>query len=270
MKLKEIEKLLMAGIVAALDASEEILEVYGLDDFGIEVKEDNSPLTIADKRSNAKIEQQLKKTGIPILSEEGEKQAFNERKKWKTLWVVDPLDGTKEFVKRNGEFTINIALVQNNRPIIGVIYVPVKGVLYFAAEDYGAYKLNIVPGGIAISGIKSLVAKATKLPSVVDKEEYVVVGSRSHMSNETHEFINNLQKKHDRIKIVSAGSALKLCLVAEGVADIYPRFAPTMEWDIAAGHVIINEAGKKVLIHNSNVELMYNRENNVNSWFIAC
>ncbi len=269
METKELERLLKVGIVAALEASKEILEVYGLDDFEVEVKEDNSPLTIADKRSNVRIEQHLKKTGIPILSEEGEKQPFKERKKWTTLWVVDPLDGTKEFVKRNGEFTINIALVQNNRPIIGVIYVPIKEVLYFAAENYGAYKLKIDSGGEEVSGIESLVTKAIKLPSVMDKEEFVVVGSRSHMSVETHEFINKLKKSHDRIKMVSAGSALKLCLVADGVADIYPRFAPTMEWDIAAGHVIANEAGKRVVVHSSGEELEYNRENLVNPWFVV-
>ncbi|HIA35722.1 MAG TPA: 3'(2'),5'-bisphosphate nucleotidase [Flavobacteriales bacterium] len=269
METEELKRLLKVGIVAALEASEEILEVYGMDDFQVEVKEDKSPLTIADKRSNARIEQHLIKTGIPILSEEGEKKSFNERKEWETLWVVDPLDGTKEFVKRNGEFTVNIALVHNNRPVLGVIYVPIKETLYFAAENYGAYKLNINSGGKEVSGIESLVAKATKLPSVMDKEEFVVVGSRSHMSVETHEFINKLKKSHDRIKLVSAGSALKLCMVAEGVADIYPRFAPTMEWDIASGHAIANEAGKRVVVHSSGNELEYNRENLVNPWFVV-
>ena len=140
MKREELENLLEIGIAAALEASEEILEVYGMDDFSVEIKEDNSPLTIADKRSNARIEKHLKQTGIPILSEEGDEPPFYERKGWETLWVVDPLDGTKEFVKRNGEFTVNIALVHNNRPIIGVIYNPLAQDLYYSEFGLGSYK----------------------------------------------------------------------------------------------------------------------------------
>jgi len=268
-KRDNLERLVVIGVDAALKAGEEILEVYAMDDFGLEIKQDKSPLTLADKRSNTKIEGILKSTGIPILSEEGGEYSFKERKQWKELWVVDPLDGTKEFVKKNGEFTVNIALVQNNKPILGIIYVPVKKNLYFAAKGCGAYKIDEIIKIDEFSEYKDLISKAIKLPSVKNKKEFVVVGSRSHMSEKTQEFINCLAQAHEKIQIVSAGSAIKLCLVAEGKADVYPRFAPTMEWDTAAGHAIANESGKRLTVYPSGYDLEYNRENLVNPWFLV-
>jgi len=268
MELADLKKYLLISIIAAKNAGAEIVKIYN-SDFDVELKDDKSPLTLADKQANKKIEEFLFKTGIPILSEEGKKVSYEKRKNWEILWVVDPLDGTKEFVRRNGEFTVNIALVQNNRPILGVIYVPIKEELYFAAQGIGAYKIDSKLEGSEISGIDNLIEQATKLPSVTEKENFVVVGSRSHMSIETQDFINDLYRTHDKVEVVSVGSAIKLCLVAEGVADVYPRFAPTMEWDTAAGHAIANESGKRVIAHPSGNELEYNRENLVNPWFIV-
>ncbi len=250
----QIEELLNIAKKAAVLAGEEILKIYNSEDFFIEYKDDKSPLTIADKKANAIIEKYLIKTKIPILSEEGKHSDYRERKRWNKLWIVDPLDGTKEFIKRNGEFTVNIALIQDDSPILGVIYVPVKKILYFASEK-GAFKKS---GDII-----------QKLPVNKKKKKYVAVGSRSHMSEETQDFFDKLKENHGEIEIVSMGSSLKICLVAEGIADVYPRFAPTMEWDTAAGHAIAKFAGKKFIDYSTMQEMKYNREKLLNSWFIV-
>ena len=194
------------------------------------------------------------KTNIPILSEEGKLTEYKERKNWKLLWIVDPLDGTKEFVKRNGEFTVNIALVKNGKPIIGVIFVPVKGWLYYASSN-GSYR--------------EIDEKKVKLPLENKSINFKVVGSRSHQSPETKEYFDDIRKRKKNVEIVSMGSSLKICLVAEGSADVYPRFAPTMEWDTAAGHAIAKHAGKKLIDLKTNQEMVYNRERLTNNWFIV-
>jgi 3'(2'), 5'-bisphosphate nucleotidase len=238
---------------AALKAGEKILQIYG-EDFSVTYKEDKSPLTIADQQANRIIETFLLKTSIPILSEEGKLIDFKDRKNWELLWIVDPLDGTKEFVKRNGEFTVNIALVKNGKPILGVIYVPVKGWLYYGSLN-GSYR--------EIGGKKQL------LPLVNKSTNFKVVGSRSHQSQETKKYFDEIKKQEKNVEIVSMGSSLKICLVAEGSADVYPRFAPTMEWDTAAGHAIAKYAGKKVIDLVSKREITYNRKNLKNNWFIV-
>ncbi|MBM78566.1 MAG: 3'(2'),5'-bisphosphate nucleotidase [Crocinitomicaceae bacterium] len=251
-KEKEAE-LLKTAINAAKFGGEEIMKIYA-QEFEVFNKEDNSPLTIADQNANKVIEKLLKETNIPILSEEGKHADYNERKNWKQLWIVDPLDGTKEFVKRNGEFTVNIALVENGVPIMGVIYVPVKNWLYYGYSN-GAFK--------TVDG------KTEELPIKTTRTSMVVVGSRSHPSVETAQYFDELKKKHGQIEIVSMGSSLKICLVAEGKADIYPRFAPTMEWDTAAGHAIVNYAGKTLLDVGTSQEMIYNRKQLRNNWFIV-
>jgi 3'(2'), 5'-bisphosphate nucleotidase len=251
-KEKEAE-LLELAISVAKRGGEEIMKVYA-QDFEVFNKEDNSPLTIADQNANDIIENLLKVTNIPILSEEGKHADYIERKNWKQLWIVDPLDGTKEFVKRNGEFTVNIALVENGVPIMGVIYVPVMNWLYYGSSN-GAFK--VVDG------------KTKKLPIKNDRTNTVVVGSRSHPSVETAEYFEKLKKKYGEIEIVSMGSSLKICLVAEGEADLYPRFAPTMEWDTAAGHAIANAAGKTLFDVDTKTAMLYNRKELRNNWFIV-
>ncbi|MCB9189196.1 MAG: 3'(2'),5'-bisphosphate nucleotidase CysQ [Flavobacteriales bacterium] len=239
---------------AAIAAGNEILEVYN-GDIKVDLKDDKSPLTEADRRAHVAIVNYLEKTDIPVLSEEGKSISFEDRESWNKLWIVDPLDGTKEFIKRNGEFTVNIALIENGIPVMGVIYVPVKNVLYYGMKDLGSYKET---GGQVI-----------QLPVKRTSSQFVAVGSRSHMSEETEAYFNELKNEHGDIEIVSMGSSLKICLVAEGIADVYPRFAPTMEWDTAAGHAIAKYAGKKFLDFQTKKEMIYNRKELLNNWFIV-
>lgn len=260
------EKLIEIAINAAYHAGQEILKVYDTA-FNVEHKDDRSPLTLADKRAHEVIVEYLTQTDIPILSEEGRSIEFDERKSWKRFWMVDPLDGTKEFVKRNGEFTVNIALIENGISVSGVIYVPVTGDLYFAISQKGAYKIKSFKSPDA--HIEDYIASAKKLPAEIEIRPYTVVGSRSHKSPETSDYMQDLTIKHGELDIVSMGSSLKICLVAEGVADIYPRFAPTMEWDTAAGHAIAKEAGKEIYDQTTGKTMVYNKENLLNNWFIV-
>lgn len=256
--------LLYSAIEASIEAGREIMKIY-TQDFEVNYKTDQSPLTAADLKSHETIVAKLQATRLPILSEEGKTIDFAVRKHWKRFWIIDPLDGTKEFVKRNGEFTVNIALIENNLPTLGVIYVPVSQKLFFADKTNGSFKVSVGPEYTALG----LTQQATKLPAIKKPENYTVAGSRSHMNAETETFINNLQKKHPQLKIVSKGSSLKLCLVAEGKAQIYPRFAPTMEWDTAAGHAIARYANARVLSYPGLTEITYNKENLLNPWFVA-
>ena len=267
---KEIlKKHLLTAINSSINAGNIILDIYNNKDFEVQIKDDNSPLTIADKQANDKICLDLELTNIPILSEEIKSQDFSERKNWDYLWIVDPLDGTKEFIKKNDEFTVNIALVKNNKPIMGVIYVPVFKTLYFALENLGSFKCEITNTTTEIISIDNLINESIKLPKIDKTRNYTVVASRSHLSTETQLFIDKLKQTHTEIDIISKGSSLKLCMIAEGKADIYPRFAPTMEWDIAAGHAIILMANGTVTVAESKEDVIYNKKNLLNSWFIA-
>lgn len=276
----DFKKILLIAINASLEAGNEILTVYNTS-FSFENKEDNSPLTLADKKSHEIILQHLSNNSdtkdIPVLSEEGSNVPYEVRKHWEYFWLIDPLDGTKEFIKRNGEFTINIALIYQNKPVLGVVYLPVKNILYFSVQEIGAYKLIITENNS--SSIKNYLDKfdlntildfAEKLP-VSDRhsQKYIVVASRSHMNKETGKFNDDLKNKHDEIEIIYAGSSLKICLVAEGKADIYPRLGPTMEWDTAAAHAIVNGAGKNVFDYEGKFELVYNKPDLKNLWFLV-
>ena len=258
-------ELLIKAINASIEGGHAIMDVYA-SDFAVEHKDDKSPLTLADKNCNEVIENHLKGTDIPFLSEEGAKISFEDRKDWEYSWLVDPLDGTKEFVKRNGEFTVNIALIHNGNPIMGVIYVPVKEELYFAMEGLGAYKIT---RNTTIDNLDELVLKSDKLPINYNRDNYVIVGSRSHMSAETEVFFEEMKKKHGNVEVMAVGSSLKLCMVAEGKADAYPRYAPTMEWDTGAGHAIAKYAGFTVKQYNSSEDVVYNKEDLLNPWFLV-
>lgn len=274
---KDLKPWIDAAIVAALDAGKEILEVYGTS-FSVEQKEDRSPLTEADKRAHLAIVQALEKTSLPILSEEGRSTAPAERQQWAYYWLVDPLDGTKEFIKRNGEFTVNIALMKRDGadadasgaavPVGGVLYVPVKDVLYFAWQGGGAYRQEQATTSSALAAYERA-AMSNKLPLSAVRDAYTIVASRSHQSPETEAFIRDMEVKHGSVALTSMGSALKICLVAEGAADVYPRFAPTMEWDTAAGHAIVNEAGRQLLDKSTGAPMRYNKHDLVNNWFIV-
>jgi 3'(2'), 5'-bisphosphate nucleotidase len=266
-------KLLHQTIIASVLAGKEILDVYETK-FSVEYKDDKSPLTLADKMASDKIIQQLKQFAIPVLSEEGVHDSFEVRKNWNKLWIVDPLDGTKEFVKRNGEFTVNIALVEEGLPTLGVIYSPVFKDLYFAATGIGSFKVDgskfaEVENSIEEMSLDQLLNMAKKLPIISDRKNYVVVASRSHMSTETYDHIEALKLKHNDVEIVTTGSSIKMCWVAEGIADEYPRFGPTMEWDTAAGQAILQEANASLIDVETEQPMKYNRENLLNNWFIA-
>jgi 3'(2'), 5'-bisphosphate nucleotidase len=259
-------ELLEIAIKAAIKGAGEILEVYNAD-FDVEFKEDKSPLTLADQRSHTAIMDGLSSTGYPVLSEEGKTIPYETRKNWKRFWLVDPLDGTKEFVKKNGEFTVNIALIENGVPIIGVILVPVTGKLYFAGMDEGAFVTTLE--NLDENAMMHSEKKRIPVPREDSGESYRVVCSRSHLSPETSEYIENLRPRHPKLEFVSIGSSLKLCLIAEGKADLYPRFGPTMEWDTAAGQAIVEISGGFVKESTTHHSLSYNKENLLNPWFIA-
>jgi 3'(2'), 5'-bisphosphate nucleotidase len=255
------------SVLAAIEAGKQILEVYK-QDFAVETKSDNSPLTIADKKSHEVIKAALEATGFPLLSEEGKQLPYDERKDWETFWLVDPLDGTKEFIKKNGEFTVNIALIKNNKPILGVVYVPVTGVLYYGAEGEGSFAVTINEE-VSADNIDGILKSATTLPGTGKPSIYTVVASRSHNTPETEAFIEEKRKEYGEVDMVSSGSSIKLCLVAEGKAQVYPRLAPTMEWDTAAGHGVAKFAGCNVYNYETKNEVVYNKENLLNPWFVV-
>lgn len=261
---------LLVAIKASLEAGKAILKVYNSDNFEIEQKSDNTPLTVADRRSHEIIARHLGQSKVPLLSEEGRDIPFVERHQWEWLWIVDPLDGTKEFIKRNGEFTVNIALVHKQKPVLGVIFVPTKDQLFFAAQNHSAFQAeNVLSLKADELTLEKLLAQAEQLPRSTGREKFAVVASRSHLNDKTAAFIDEQKKKHGDVEVVSKGSSLKFCLVAQGKADVYPRYAPTMEWDTAAGHAIANESGATVLQGNSTEELKYNKENLLNPEFVV-
>jgi 3'(2'), 5'-bisphosphate nucleotidase len=262
-----MNKHLEIAILAALSAGEEIMKVYN-GDIAIEYKEDDSPLTQADTRANTIINSFLKPTRIPIISEENRQIDFEDRKSWQRCWIVDPVDGTKEFIKRNGEFTVNIAYVEKGHPVFGVIYVPATMTLYYGNVVNGeGFKSQLKEHNTNIKEVKDRSSKLN--PKAANSSIVEVVGSRSHMSQETSDFVENLKKSGKEVKIVSKGSSLKFCLVAEGSADVYPRFAPTMEWDTAAGQAICNAVGIDVISQETKKPLLYNKANLLNPWFIV-
>ena len=271
-----METLLYQAIEAAITAGQAILKIYETD-FTVAHKPDQSPLTLADSESHRIIVDRLETAGFPILSEEGRKLPYQERQAWNTFWLLDPLDGTKEFVKRNGEFTVNIALITDGKPVMGVIYVPVADVLYFGTIENGAYKMATVaerlmalvtPDKDKHQRISELCAAAERLP-LPSPERFTVVGSRSHSTPDVDAIVKKLKKRHGDVNLIPAGSSLKICMVAEGRAQLYPRTGPTMEWDTAAGQAIAEAAGAQMVVFDSGEPMRYNKENLLNPWFIV-
>ena len=248
-------KELQIALEAAVKAGENIMEVYNsTESINYEKKADDSPLTIADKKSHNTIIDFLKDTDIDIISEESKSIEYQERKNWEEYWLIDPLDGTKEFIKKNGEFTVNIALIKNNKPHLGIVYCPVKKILYWNDNDKKVFKRE-----------KEETREIKKRKPINENEEGLrVVVSRSHMSEETSEYVNKLT----RPELISCGSSLKFLYIADNKADIYPRFGPTMEWDTAAAHSILNALEINVINLESGRELSYNKENLLNPYFI--
>ena len=248
----DITKLTSIAKMASLDAGKAILSIYQNEDIGLEIKADDSPLTLADKAANEVIMTYLTGTDLPILSEEGKAIPYEERKSWEYFWMVDPLDGTKEFVKRNGEFTVNIALIHKNKPIIGVVYAPVLGWLYWGNELEGSWKQDGDAAAVRLGEIKNQPVKT-------------IVASRSHLNQETQDIID----KYPGAETISMGSSLKFMLVAENKAQLYPRFAPTMEWDTAAAHAILLGINVQVNQILSGSPLRYNKMDLLNPDFIV-
>jgi len=256
-----LNKIDIKDVVAlARKAGEAIMEIYNKD-FEVEFKGDNSPLTDADKAAHNIIECGLKEldkknsTAISLMSEEGKNIPYELRKDWEYFWMVDPVDGTKEFIKKNGEFTVNIALIHDGEPVLGVVYAPAIEEMYWSKKGEGAFKDGQV----------------LPLLSASQRESYKIVASRSHMSDETREFIEGIETDKKK-ELVSIGSSLKICLVAEGVADIYPRLGPTMEWDTAAAHAIVLEASMSMMVYEHGEitsPLSYNKQNLLNPFFIT-
>ena len=268
--MENTKDLLCLAVGAAVEAGRHIMAVYDAPEsqWEVERKADDSPLTRADREAHTAIAARLAGSGLPLLSEEGRHQPYDERCPWGRLWVVDPLDGTKEFLKRNGEFTVNIALVDEGRPVAGVVYVPATATLYFGAEGLGAYRLADYRDE-ATPAWAELTDAARRLPLAEGRTDYVVVVSRSHLSAETEAFIDEARRAHADVRTVPSGSSIKICLVAEGTADVYPRLAPTMEWDTAAGHAVVRAAGGDIVEAGNGATLRYNKRDLTNPYFIV-
>ena len=243
------------AITAALSAGQKIMDVYEHSNkIDFESKSDNSPLTIADKKSHNTIVEYLNRTNINIISEESSIPSFDKRNGWNEYWLIDPLDGTKEFIKRNGEFTVNIALIKNNKPHIGVVFCPVKKILYWNNSRMDVFKKE---NGEEI--------KLNQRKSINESDDNLrVVVSRSHMNDETKNYVDKLKNP----KLISCGSSLKFLYIADNKADVYPRFGPTMEWDTAAAHAILNALNIQVINIETGREVEYNKENLLNPHFI--
>jgi 3'(2'), 5'-bisphosphate nucleotidase len=243
----------------AKKAGDEIMKIYQ-QGFDVDYKKDNSPLTEADIHSNEVIIKNLENLypDIPILSEENKEIPYKTRKNWEYFWLIDPLDGTKEFVKKNGEFTVNIALIYKNMPVLGVIYAPVLDLLYYAQKDRGAFKQE-----------KNKKPQRLPIYNHTNNDTLKVIVSKSHYNQETKEFVDNLKNQYEKIEFINIGSSLKFCLIAEGRADIYPRLAPTMEWDIAAGQSIVEESKGRITKYKTEESIKYNKQNLLNPYFIT-
>ncbi len=246
-------------ITVSVEAGSEIMAVYGTA-FTVTRKADHSPVTDADMRAHKLIVGRLRQRfpEIPVLSEESAHEfPYEARKSWTQFWLVDPLDGTREFIKRNGQFTVNIALINNGRPAAGIVYAPVKRLLYYAANGRAFKRENDQPA--------SALAATAKQPD----NRLTIVGSLSHSTPELEDFVQEQKRRYAEVRFLPLGSSLKLCLVADGTADVYPRMGPTMEWDTAAAHAVVNAAGRKVLRYGTEQELIYNKPDLHNEWFVV-
>ncbi|MDR2651173.1 MAG: 3'(2'),5'-bisphosphate nucleotidase CysQ [Prevotellaceae bacterium] len=271
LKDESMKMLFTSAINAAIRAGAKIMEVYESGDLHIKAKSDLTPLTLADTLAHDEIKSNLALTRIPVISEEGRSIAYDERSSWDLFWMVDPLDGTDEFINRTRDFTVNIALIQNGYPTIGIVYAPAYKRIYFAAKERGSYrKDNIIPDINAQFDYEDVIENSTKLPvHNTNNNNLIVVTSRLHISPDTSDYVNELRKKYPNITVIRRGSSLKMCMLAVGKADIYPRFDITWEWDTAASQIIAEEAGFAVSSVEDGTRLSYNKENMQNPWFVC-
>ncbi len=303
-----LPELALVAARAAVTAGRAVMDVYARD-FDVAFKDDQSPLTDADRSAHQVLMAALRETAIPVLSEESEDISFETRGAWPVLWLIDPLDGTKEFVKRNGDFTVNVALIVGGHPALGMVYAPAHDDLYIGVSGHGAFRGGAAasqaaspaePGRQAVETpepdlsrrwqchhvfLQSLEKLGHDVPGLGDGSPLRVVASRSHGSAATESFVQRLAAEGRPVERVSRGSALKLCMVASGEADVYPRLAPTMEWDTAAAQAVVECAGGRVVVYDDALHaaftergpsalcagrsLTYNRPDLLNPWFVA-
>jgi 3'(2'), 5'-bisphosphate nucleotidase len=269
-ELNSINQYLYIALNAALKAGDAIRKVYFSDQVMVEYKEDLSPITLADRHAHECIEKELETLKLPVLSEEGIETPYEERKDWNYFWLVDPLDGTKEFIKRNDEFTVNIALIEKREPILGVIYSPINGMLFFGARELGSFKRNnCFETEISEQTLAEFITDSSHLPLEWSRKRFSIAVSKSHMNEKTLSFVNSMIAKFSDVETISMGSSLKICLVAEGRADIYPRFGKTMEWDTAAGHAIAQAAGFSFTLPDGESPFRYNKPDLANPNFLV-
>lgn len=262
--MSKLQDYLDIAVTAAIEAGEKTIKYYK-DDLDVLLKDDHSPLTQADLESNEVINYYLNKTELPLLSEENRITPYSIRSEWTNYWLVDPLDGTKEFINKRSDYTVNIALIERNQPLMGIVFAPAKSVLYYGLKGLGSYKVKTDN----YSDSKTLLKNAKKINSGKIHKKLIVVASKSHLSVETKEYISKLEKAAGKCEISSYGSSLKLCMVAEGSADIYPRLGPTMEWDTAASHAVAEFADCFVLGLPDKKPVVYNKQDLLNPWFVV-
>lgn len=264
------EYLLPEQFNAAVRAGAAIMKIYkNSDDYDISLKSDRTPITVADRHAHLTIKESLGRTRIPILSEEGREMLYEERKNWDMFWLVDPLDGTIEFIKRNNEFTVNIALMANNICVAAVVYVPYLQKIYVAEQGAGAYLLTgVAPDSEAAWSDAEIEARRQSLPLPIEPRPFRVAVSRSHRTANTANYIEQMRHEHANLEVVEQGSSYKLCLMAEGVID-YTEGFETYEWDTAAAELVLSEAGGVVRSLPEYQRLLYNKEDLHNPWFVC-
>lgn len=272
MTKEQKEFLLPKAYNAALRAGAAILEVYlGDEEVSVDIKKDNTPITIADRKAHSVIREYLGQTRVPLLSEEGREMLYAERKDWDLFWMVDPLDGTKEFIKGNGEFTVNIALMVDNKPAFGVVYVPYKEKMYFSDPDMGSFRTcGLKADAEAEYTYEQLFGSVELLPVTSQRNTPIHMAiSRSHNTDETFEHVEKMKKRFPDLRVTQQGSSYKLCLLAEGSVDYYIRTSDTYEWDTAAGEAVLSRAGGKLLSLPGHKPLQYNKESLLNPHFVC-
>jgi 3'(2'), 5'-bisphosphate nucleotidase len=265
-------ELFLSAFRAAIVAGKRILEIFNSGDVQVSMKSDNSPISSADKEAHEIIKRLLLNSRIPILSEEGRDMQFEERKAWDILWIVDPLDGTRQFIQKREEFTVNIALVVEGNPLFGVVYAPAIGDMYFGIKETGSFKINI--------GNRDLPEEKYSLPQILTEAKkldyptktngkYTILASYNHVNKETLEYINEMRKTYPDVEVKKIGSSLKMCMLADGIGDVYVRHTDTYEWDTAAAQTILEGAGWCINALDTNEPLKYNKESLLNPFFIC-
>jgi 3'(2'), 5'-bisphosphate nucleotidase len=267
---KTFTDLFQSSFKAAVTAGKRILEIFNTEDFQVSMKSDNSPLSSADKEAHEIIKRQLIHSRIPILSEEGRDMQFEERKSWDILWIVDPLDGTRQFIQKRNEFTVNIALVVGGNPLFGVVYAPAMGDMYFGIKDMGAFKIHIGNRDLSSFSFQQIIEESKKLdPSSKISDKYTILVSYHHVNKETLEYIEEMRKTYPEIEVKKVGSSLKMCMLADGIGDLYVRFTDTYEWDTAAAQTILEGVRWSINAIDTNKPLTYNKESLLNPYFIC-